>query len=192
MLGATSSWEPRVASCAKINIMENIWAPWRVGYILGEDEPVKPAQSSGCIFCDKPHAGDDKAHLIVARAPCCFVILNLYPDNNGHLMVVPYRHVAQLEELVDDEAGELMMVARRAATVLKNQLNCEGINLGMNVGAVAGAGIDAHLHLHLVPRWAGDTNFMPVLADTKVIPQALSAMIDLLSSPLKEALCDLK
>jgi ATP adenylyltransferase len=169
--------------------METIWAPWRVGYILGEDKSAKP---SGCIFCDKPHAGDDKAQLIVARASRSFVILNLYPYNNGHLMVVPSRHVAQLEELADDEAAELMLVARRAAAVLKNQLNCEGINLGMNVGAVAGAGIDAHLHLHLVPRWAGDTNFMPVLAETKVIPQALSAMIDLLSQPMQEALCDLQ
>jgi ATP adenylyltransferase len=172
--------------------METIWAPWRVGYILGEDDAAKPATSSGCIFCDKPDAGDDKTQLIVARAPSSFVILNLYPYNNGHLMVVPYRHVAQLEELSDEEAGELMTVARRAATVLKNQLNCEGINLGMNVGAVAGAGIDAHLHLHLVPRWAGDTNFMPVLAETKVIPQALSAMIDLLSAPMQKALSDLQ
>jgi len=172
--------------------METIWAPWRVGYILGEEEAAKPAASTGCIFCDKPHAGDDKAHLMVARAPRCFVILNLYPYNNGHLMVVPYRHVAQLEELADDEAAELMLVARRTAAVLKNQLNCEGINLGMNVGAVAGAGIDAHLHLHLVPRWAGDTNFMPVLANTKVIPQALAAMVDLLSAPLQEALADLQ
>jgi ATP adenylyltransferase len=170
--------------------METIWAPWRVGYILGEGE--KPTKSSGCIFCDKPHAGDDKTQLIVARAPRSFVILNVYPYNNGHLMVVPYRHVAQLEELSDEEAGELMMVARRTAALLKNQLNCEGINLGMNVGAVAGAGIDAHLHLHLVPRWAGDTNFMPVIADTKVIPQALSAMIDQLSAPLQTAIDELQ
>lgn len=171
--------------------METIWAPWRVGYILGEDEAAKPAKSSGCIFCDKPQAEDDKSHLIVARAPRCFVIMNLYPYNNGHLMVVPYRHVAQLEELNDQEAGELMLVARRTAVVLRNQLNCEGLNIGMNVGAVAGAGIDAHLHLHLVPRWAGDTNFMPVLADTKVIPQALEAMVDLLSEPLQAALKEL-
>lgn len=172
--------------------METIWAPWRVGYILGEDKPAQPAKPAGCIFCEKPHAGDDRAHLIVAKSVFCFVILNLYPYNNGHLMVVPYRHVAQLEELEDSEAAELMLVARRTAAVLKNQLNCEGLNVGMNVGAVAGAGIDAHLHLHLVPRWAGDTNFMPVLAHTKVIPQALSAMADLLSAPLQEALKDLR
>ena len=169
--------------------METIWAPWRVGYILGEDKPEK---INGCIFCEKPSAGDDAAHLIVAKSTFCFVILNLYPYNNGHLMVVPYRHVAQLEELSDEEAAELMLVARRTAAVLKNQLNCEGINLGMNVGAVAGAGIDAHLHLHLVPRWAGDTNFMPVLADTKIIPQALGAMAGLLSAPLQAALADLR
>jgi len=170
--------------------METIWAPWRVGYILGEDAPSQPKGNTGCIFCDKPHADDDKAHLIVAKSTLCYVILNLYPYNNGHLMVVPYRHGAQLEELDDREAAQLMQVARRTAAVLKNQLNCEGLNIGMNVGAVAGAGIDAHLHLHLVPRWAGDTNFMPVLANTKVIPQALSAMVDALSGPLQAALED--
>jgi len=170
--------------------MDTIWAPWRVGYILGET-PAPPQGATGCIFCDKPHAGDDRAHLVVARAKYSFVLLNLYPYNNGHLMIAPYRHVARLEELPDEEIAELMQVARRLEPVLREQLNPQGFNLGMNVGGVAGAGIDAHLHLHLVPRWNGDTNFMPVLADTKVIPQSLEAMRDLLAEPVQNALAEL-
>jgi ATP adenylyltransferase len=176
--------------------METIWAPWRVGYILGEgtDESTPlPEQSNptGCIFCDKPRAGDDAAHLIVARAKYSFVILNLYPYNNGHLMVAPYRHVARLEDLPDEEIAELFLVARRCEPVLKQKLNLDGLNLGMNVGRVAGAGIDAHLHLHIVPRWSGDTNFMPVTADSKVIPQSLAAVRQTLAKPLQAALDDL-
>lgn len=167
--------------------MDTLWAPWRAGYIVG-DKPPPPPDASGCIFCDKPQAGDDRAHLIVARARHCFVLLNLYPYNNGHLMVAPYRHVARLEDLPDAEISELMQVARRAEPILGDKLNAQGFNIGMNVGSVAGAGIDAHLHLHIVPRWGGDSNFMPVLADTKVIPQSLEAMRDLLCEPLQVAL----
>lgn len=170
--------------------METIWAPWRVGYIVGE-QPAPPPGATGCIFCDKPGAGDDRAHLIVARANYCFVLLNLYPYNNGHLMVAPYRHVARLEDLPDAEIGELMQVARRLEPVLRATLNPDGFNIGMNVGRVAGAGIDAHLHLHIVPRWGGDTNFMPVLADTKVVPQSLAAVRDLLAEPAQAALDEL-
>jgi ATP adenylyltransferase len=174
--------------------METIWAPWRVGYILGEDASTplpEPPHPTGCIFCDKPRAGDDGAHLIVARAQYSFVILNLYPYNNGHLMVAPYRHVACLEELPDSEIAELFLVAKRIEPVLKAKLNFEGLNIGMNVGRVAGAGIDAHVHLHIVPRWGGDTNFMPVIADTKVMPQSLEAVRELLAQPLQNALADL-
>jgi ATP adenylyltransferase len=174
--------------------METIWAPWRVGYILGENASTplpEPPNPTGCIFCDKPRADDDRAHLIVARAQYSFVILNLYPYNNGHLMVAPFRHAAHLEELPDAEIAELMLITRRIAPVLKEQLNCEGVNIGMNVGRVAGAGIDAHLHLHIVPRWSGDTNFMPVIADAKVVPQSLDAVRELLAQPLQRALCDL-
>jgi ATP adenylyltransferase len=172
--------------------METRWAPWRVGYILGEDSsaeatpPAKP--ETGCIFCDKPGADDDAGHLIVARARFCFVLLNLYPYNNGHLMVAPYRHVARLEDLPDEEIAEVMQVTKRIEPVLREKLNPDGFNIGMNVGRVAGAGIDAHLHLHIVPRWGGDTNFMPVLADTKVIPQSLAAVRDLLAEPVQAVL----
>jgi ATP adenylyltransferase len=167
--------------------MDTIWAPWRVGYILGE-MPAPPEGATGCIFCDKPGAGNDEAHLIVARARHCFVLLNLYPYNNGHLMVAPYRHVARLEGLPDEEIAELMQVARRIEPVLRQTMNPDGFNIGMNAGRVAGAGIDAHLHLHIVPRWGGDTNFMPVLSDTKVIPQSLSAVRDMLCAPIQAAL----
>jgi ATP adenylyltransferase len=173
--------------------METIWAPWRLGYVVGEQDsdarPLsQPPQPTGCIFCDKPQAGDDAAHLVVARGPRCFVMLNLYPYNNGHLLVAPYRHVARLEDLTDDEAGELMAVARRAERILSDALNAEGFNIGMNVGRVAGAGIDAHLHLHVVPRWGGDTNFMPVVGGTKVMPQSLASVRETIAAPLQAAL----
>jgi ATP adenylyltransferase len=168
--------------------METIWAPWRVGYILGD---APPAGETGCIFCDKPGAGDDETHLVVARARHSFVLLNLYPYNNGHLMVAPYRHVARLEDLPDDEIAELMQVARRIEPVLRATMNPDGFNIGMNVGRVAGAGIDAHLHLHIVPRWGGDTNFMPVIGDTKVIPQSLNAVREMLAGPVQSALDEL-
>ena len=177
--------------------METIWAPWRVGYILGEgaDESTplpEPPNPTGCIFCDKPRAGADAAHLIVARAQYSFVILNLYPYNNGHLMVAPFRHVSALCDLPDEEIAELFLVARRIEPVLKAKMNFDGLNIGMNVGRVAGAGIDAHLHLHMVPRWSGDVNFMPVLANAKVIPQSLHAVRDLLAGPIQTALDDLR
>ncbi len=173
--------------------MDTIWAPWRVGYILGEDgdKPPPPPNATGCIFCDKPGAGDDRAHLVVARARYSFVLLNLYPYNNGHLMVAPYRHVARLQDLPDEEIAEIFLVARRIEPILKEKLNFDGLNIGMNVGRVAGAGIDAHLHLHIVPRWSGDTNFMPVIGETKVIPQSLQAVRELLASPVQAALDDL-
>jgi ATP adenylyltransferase len=176
--------------------METLWAPWRLGYVVGdqsdEAKPLaQPPHPTGCIFCDKPQSGDDAAHLIVARATRCFVMLNLYPYNNGHLLVAPYRHVARLEDLGDDECAELMTVARRAARVVREGMTAEGFNIGMNVGRVAGAGIDAHLHLHIVPRWSGDANFMPVVSDTKVMPQSLASVRETLAGPLQTALSEL-
>ena len=143
-----------------------LWAPWRMEYILGPKE-------KGCIFCDKPRQTQDRENLIVHRGRLAFVIMNKYPYNNGHLLVVPYRHEAELDRLLPEENLELMALLQRSAVALKNTCAPHGFNIGMNVGAVAGAGIDSHLHFHIVPRWNADTNFMPVTGHTKVISEGL-------------------
>jgi len=136
-------------------------------YILEVDRP------DGCILCDKPKEDRDEENLILYRGETCFVIMNKFPYNNGHLMVAPYRHTADLAELSPKEREELMALAGMGVTVLQQVLSAHGFNIGMNLGRVAGAGIDQHLHLHIVPRWSGDTNFMPVLGEVKVISEAL-------------------
>jgi ATP adenylyltransferase len=146
---------------------ERLWAPWRLEFIRGP----KPGE---CIFCSQPALGDDERGLIVHRGKRCFVILNAYPYNNGHLMVAPFRHVPSIEELDEGELLELMTLARRSLAVLREVHGPEGFNLGVNQGKVAGAGIEDHVHLHVVPRWGGDTNFMPVIASTRVLPQSLA------------------
>ncbi len=144
-----------------------LWAPWRMGYINGEKE-------DGCIFCRKAASKDDIDNQVVARGKQSFALLNLYPYTSGHLMVVPYRHTGQLESLDSEEIADLMALVRKSIEVLKHCLDPEGFNVGFNLGKSGGAGIVDHLHLHIVPRWAGDTNFMPVIADTRVVPQALA------------------
>ena len=151
--------------------MENIWAPWRIEYI----EMEKP---QGCIFCDKPQEARDEENYILYRGEKNFVILNVYPYNPGHLLVAPYRHIANFEELSDEELLEHFQIVRRSVAILKEVFSPGGLNIGVNLGRVAGSGIDDHIHSHIVPRWGGDTNFMPALADTKVIPQALSETYD--------------
>lgn len=146
--------------------MEKLWAPWRMAYV----EVAKP---QGCIFCDKPREDRDDENLILQRGKTAFVIMNAFPYNNGHLMVAPYRHTAELESLGPEERDELMALAQESLRLLQAAFGPNGYNLGMNLGRVAGAGIADHLHLHLVPRWDGDTNFMPVIADTKVLPDSL-------------------
>lgn len=147
--------------------MEQIWAPWRIDYIRME----KPA---GCILCDKPVDGDDAANFILYRTTKNYIMLNGYPYNPGHLLIVPYRHVASLEELTPEELHEHIEVARHGIKVLREVLEPAGFNIGTNIGKVAGAGIDDHVHCHIVPRWQGDSNFMPVIADTRIIPEALA------------------
>ena len=146
--------------------MDYMWAPWRIEYILSE----KP---KGCIFCDKPQQKTDRENLILYRGETCFVIMNYYPYNNGHLMVVPYKHIHNLEDLAENERNEMMTVLSKAGKIIKETMKPEGMNIGMNLGKTAGAGIDDHIHFHIVPRWNGDTNFMPVLGHTKVMPQGL-------------------
>ena len=126
-----------------------------------------------CIFCAKPAADADEENLIVHRGERCFVMLNLFPYTNGHLMVAPYEHIATLPELDADTISELMALAQRGMTILDDEYGPQGFNVGFNQGRVAGAGIEHHIHMHVVPRWGGDTNFMPVLADTRVMPQSL-------------------
>lgn len=146
-----------------------IWAPWRMQYIMTATADSK----AKCIFCEKPSEGEDAKNYIIARLRHTFVILNIYPYNNGHLMVVPYRHVAWLSQLSDEELCELMHATRLCEEALSELLRPDGFNIGLNLGRIAGAGIEQHLHIHIVPRWSGDTNFMPVIADTKVIPESL-------------------
>ena len=150
-----------------------LWAPWRIEYITGP-------KSNGCVFCAAASTDDDRASLVVERSEHCFTVLNTFPYAPGHLMVVPRSHVDGLGDLAEAEANELMRLARRAIEVLQEVMSPGGFNVGMNIGAVAGAGISDHVHLHVVPRWQGDTNFMPVLADTRTIPQALDATWELL------------
>ena len=128
----------------------------------------------GCILCDKPKQKDDAANYILYRGERNFIIMNSYPYNPGHLMIAPYRHVANLEELTDEERREHFEMVSRSVKILREVFNPAGFNIGMNLGKIAGAGIDDHIHTHIVPRWQGDTNFMPVIADVRVIPEALA------------------
>jgi ATP adenylyltransferase len=148
-----------------------LWAPWRMEYILGPKD-----RSQGCIFCGIDEASEEerKARLVVASTPRVFVMLNRYPFAAGHLLVVPQVHASSLEDLEPEVHDTLFRLVRESAVRLKRALRAEGLNIGLNLGAVAGAGIAAHLHVHIVPRWSGDTNFMPVLADTRVVPQSLA------------------
>ena len=147
--------------------MEQIWAPWRIKYI-------QMAQIEGCILCDKPKENNDALNYILYRGDKNFVIMNSYPYNPGHLMIAPYRHIANLEELTDEELHEHFNIVSRSIKLLKQVFKPDGFNLGINMGKVAGAGINDHIHTHIVPRWQGDTNFMPVLSDVKVVPEALT------------------
>jgi ATP adenylyltransferase len=144
---------------------ERLWAPWRLEYIARADE------QDGCVFCDALVGSDDD--LVVHRGRSAFVLLNRFPYTAGHLMVAPARHVGDYAELLDDEALELHELTRNALDVLGQTCAPQGYNIGWNLGRAAGAGVLDHIHMHVVPRWAGDTNFMPVLADTRVIPEAL-------------------
>jgi len=143
-----------------------LWSPWRMAYLVSE-------KIEGCILCQKEAENADEANLIVHRSKHSFIVLNLYPYNNGHLMVVPNRHIPSLENLDDEELLDLMMTVNLGLAALRNAMSPEGFNIGINLGKAAGAGIDGHMHVHVVPRWQGDTNFMPVLAETRVIPECL-------------------
>jgi ATP adenylyltransferase len=148
---------------------QRIWAPWRLDYV----KDASKDSEDDCIFCAKPAADDDEQNLIVHRGELCFVMLNLFPYTNGHLMIAPYVHVPTLPELDAATVAELMALAQQAMRILEEEYSPHGYNVGFNQGRVAGAGVEHHIHMHVVPRWGGDTNFMPVLADTRVMPQSL-------------------
>jgi ATP adenylyltransferase len=152
---------------------ERLWTPHRMAYIKGEGKPTGPGEDEGCPFCRAPKLPDEEG-LIVARGSLVYAVLNLYPYNSGHVLICPYRHVAVYTDLTAPETEEFAEFTKRAIRALRKASGAQGFNIGMNLGGVAGAGIAAHLHQHVVPRWGGDTNFMPVTARTKVLPQLLA------------------
>ncbi len=159
---------------------QRLWTPYRMAYINGDHDRGSDADASQCPFCAAPSHTDEEG-LIVSRGENCFVLMNLFPYNSGHLLVCPYRHVADYTELTDAERIEIGELTARAMRVLRSVSGPAGFNLGMNQGEVAGAGIAAHLHQHVVPRWGGDSNFFPIIARTKAIPQLLEDARELLA-----------
>ncbi|MDD5037804.1 MAG: HIT domain-containing protein [Dehalococcoidales bacterium] len=147
--------------------MKHIWAPWRVEYI-------RMKKAKGCILCEKPREDNDATNYILYRGEKNFVMLNGYPYNPGHLLIAPYRHIATLEELTDEEILDHFTIVNRCTKILRQAFNPSGFNLGINLGEVAGAGIPGHVHTHIVPRWLGDANFMTTIFDTRVTPEALA------------------
>jgi ATP adenylyltransferase len=149
-------------------MMRKIWAPWRIEYIRGE-------KAKECIFCQKSKENSDRENYILFRGANNFVILNTYPYNPGHLMVATYRHLADLEELSEEELFEHFDLVRKSARALTEAYKPQGFNIGINLGRIAGAGVEDHVHTHIIPRWSGDTNFITVVSDIRVIPEALDA-----------------
>lgn len=144
--------------------MENLWAPWRIEYILGKKE-------SHCIFCPDDHGISDEDRLILHRGKLVMVMMNKYPYANGHLLVAPWRHVSRLADLTGEETADLMLWLKHSTRILETVMRADGFNVGLNLGREAGAGFEEHLHFHIVPRWRGDTNFMAVLAEVRTIPE---------------------
>lgn len=151
--------------------MKTLWAPWRMEYILGKKEPE-------CIFCSYPKRNNDRESLILYRSAHNFVMINKYPYNNGHIMVVPYIHTSTIDNLTDEILLDFMKVTQHSLKSFKEIFRPEGVNIGINIGAVAGAGLEEHVHLHMVPRWAGDTSFMSVFGEIRVIPEYIMETYD--------------
>jgi ATP adenylyltransferase len=161
--------------------MDQLWAPWRLAYVAAAKEP---APADPCFLCAGLRGDDDRRSLIVLRTPLSVVVLNRFPYNNGHLLIAPQAHKGKLDELTDVEVLDVQRTLHRMVAVLDELMHPDGYNVGLNLGHAAGAGLPGHLHWHVVPRWHGDTNFMPVLADVKVIVQSLDALYDLLAKKL--------
>ena len=147
--------------------MDYLWTPWRYAYVSAAEK------ASGCVFCDAPKENDDAKTRIVHRGQKCYIILNTYPYTPGHVMIVPYAHLDELQKLPTDAANEMMALSQKIETVLRELYHPDGINLGMNIGKAAGAGIAGHIHMHELPRWVADANFMSVVGETRVLPETL-------------------
>lgn len=161
--------------------MERLWSPWRMRYLTG-------SKAQGCILCDKLCEGRDRENLVVYRGRRAFICLNLYPYSNGHLLVSPYEHVPSLELLDDETQLDLMRLVTLGIRLLRQVMNPTGFNVGINIGRSAGAGVDDHVHIHVVPRWDGDTNFMPVIGETRVLPELLETTRDKLAAAVEVVL----
>ncbi len=149
--------------------MDRLWRPWRLGYVSN----IERTRDEECIFCSKPSEEDELTALILHRGEAAYIIMNLFPYNTGHVMVAPYRHVGAIEELTPSESSEIIELTTLAVRAIKQEMKPQGFNLGMNLGKAAGAGFADHLHMHVVPRWQGDTNFMPVVGQSKVMPETV-------------------
>ncbi|NIQ38061.1 MAG: HIT domain-containing protein [Proteobacteria bacterium] len=159
--------------------MDRLWAPWRIKYILSN-------KAGNCIFCVKPSRKGDRKRLILFRSDYSLIMLNRFPYNSGHLLVAPVKHTGDLEELTAEELNDLSVLLRKTVSLLRRAMAPQGYNIGMNIGQVGGAGFTDHLHFHVVPRWVGDTNFMPVSGETIVIPESLEETYEKLNSMLRD------
>lgn len=165
--------------------MDQLWAPWRLAYVAAPKDTVRDPAAEDCFLCRGVGGSDDRANLLVYRSELSAVVLNRFPYNNGHLLVAPRRHKGRPDELTPDELLDLQLVLRQMIGILEKRMTPDGFNVGLNLGKAAGAGLPGHLHWHIVPRWNGDTNFMPVLTDAKVIVQSLDSLYDLLVEELR-------
>ena len=159
--------------------MDYLWTPWRYAYVSGI------AKTSGCIFCDLPKLGDDAKARIVHRGLHCYVVLNTYPYTSGHVMIVPFAHLDELQKLPVETAHEMMDLSQRMEQVLRQLYTPDGINLGMNIGKAAGAGVSGHIHMHELPRWVADANFMSVVAETRVLPESLERTYERITAAIQ-------
>jgi len=159
--------------------MDYLWTPWRYHYITNADK------AQGCVFCDKCQPGDDREMLVIYRGQHNFIVLNKFPYTSGHVMIVPYAHLDQLRKLPAEAAQEMMMLTQTMEQVLRQEYHPDGINLGMNVGKAAGAGVAGHIHMHVLPRWVADANFISVIGETRVLPEILDETWDRLSAAMQ-------
>jgi ATP adenylyltransferase len=158
-------WDIARRDESEVILMKNLWAPWRMEYILSDQK------GGSCIFCPGSERGEDEEHLILYVGVLTTVLMNRFPYNNGHLLVAPIQHVPGLDQLSDEESLDLLLMVRKSIDILRNTMNPEGFNVGLNLGRVAGAGMEEHMHFHIVPRWNGDTNYMTVFGEVRVIPE---------------------